>query len=81
MHKVVVHDFNISSELDDPDIYAADPLWDWQQTEMGKWVMQHSKDTYWIRQVDPLKYNMQYKVVASFEEQDFIFFSLKWGAK
>ena len=37
----VVYEFKIG-DVEDPEIYAAEPLWKWQQSEAGKWIMEHS---------------------------------------
>ena len=39
----LVHQLRLG-DVDDPDIYAAAPIWDWQQTEHGKWVMENGFD-------------------------------------
>jgi hypothetical protein len=31
-------------DVEDPEIYAAQPIWDWQQTDKGHWVMEHGSD-------------------------------------
>jgi hypothetical protein len=28
-------------DVEDPQLYAAQPIWEWQQTEQGQWVMAH----------------------------------------
>ena len=40
----VVYQFKIG-DVEDPEIYAAEPLWQWQQSEAGKWIMEHSLET------------------------------------
>jgi hypothetical protein len=43
------HSFTMS-DVEDPDIYVADPIYQWQLTEKGRWVMQHAQDpTYHIK--------------------------------
>ena len=32
---MIFHQFNLG-DVEDPDIYAAQPIWEWQQTEKGK---------------------------------------------
>ena len=44
IHTVVVHRFRMG-DVEDPDLYAAQPLWEWQSSEMGKWVMERAVDT------------------------------------
>lgn len=31
-------------DVEDPALYAAQPIWEWQQTEHGRWVMEHGHD-------------------------------------
>lgn len=38
IREVTVHEFTIG-DVDDPEIYAAQPIWEWQNTERGQWVM------------------------------------------
>ena len=79
IHTVVVHRFRMG-DVEDPDLYAAEPLWQWQQSEMGKWVMEHAVDTpEWHRQMDHLAYHLQYAVVAKLKDIDYTWWMLKWG--
>ena len=43
-------------DTEDPEIYAAQPIYEWQQTEEGKWVMEHGLDPTYIISTDPLNY-------------------------
>ena len=64
--EMVVHEFKMS-DVDDPDLYAAQPLYEWQQTEFGKWVMKNAADTpTWHRYADPISYGYQYRITAKF---------------
>jgi len=31
-------------DVDDIDVYAAQPIYEWQQTEQGQWAMQNAYD-------------------------------------
>lgn len=67
-------------DVEDPDLYAAEPLWKWQQSEMGKWVMEHSVETpMWHRQISPNQYHVDYAVEAWLKGADHSFWQLKWG--
>jgi hypothetical protein len=62
--EIVVHEFTMG-DVDDPDLYAGQPLWEWQQSEMGKWVMEHAVETpAWYRIPDTLQYGYKYQVRA-----------------
>ena len=79
IHTVVVHRFQMG-DVEDPDLYAAEPLWEWQSSEMGAWVMERAVDTpEWHRQMDQLQYHMQYAVTAKLKDVDYTFWILKWG--
>ena len=56
IHNIVVHRFSLS-DVEDPELYAAQPIWEWQQTETGKWVMEHAVEApVWRRHVDYSRY-------------------------
>jgi hypothetical protein len=79
IHKVIVHRFRMG-DVEDPDLYAAQPLWEWQQSEMGKWVMEKSIETpMWHRQTNPNQYHTEYAVQAWLKGADYSFWVLKWG--
>jgi hypothetical protein len=64
--EMVVHEFKLG-DVDDPDLYAAQPLYEWQETEFGQWVMKHAADTpTWHRHADPVTYGYQYRITAKF---------------
>ena len=53
---VAVHSFTMG-DVEDPDLYAAQPIHEWQQSEQGQWVMEHAVETpFWHRSVDPASY-------------------------
>lgn len=76
--KVIVHQFTLG-DVDDPEIYAAQPIWEWQQSEAGKWVMENAvEEPYWARYNDYQSYNYQYKIVATLTESNATWFRLKY---
>jgi len=76
---VIVHRFNMG-DVEDPDLYAAEPLLKWQNSEMGKWVMSHAVETpMWHRQQIPMNYHYTYAVTAKLTAKDYTYWTLKWG--
>ena len=74
---VVVHEFTLG-DVEDPDIYAAEPLLAWQKSAAGEWVMSHSVDQpQWHRTVYAF-YGYRYCITARLKEQDELFFKLKF---
>lgn len=75
---VKVHEFNMG-DVEDPDLYAAQPIYEWQETDAGKWVMEHAVEKpFWHRVVDPNTYGWKYYIIARLKEQDQLFFKLKY---
>jgi hypothetical protein len=76
---VKVHEFTMG-DVEDPDLYAAQPIHDWQQSEQGKWVMEHAiEKPFWHRSVDPASYGHKYYIIARLQEQDQTYWALKWN--
>jgi len=47
--KINFHTFTMG-DVDDVEIYAAQPIYEWQQTDKGRWVMENAHDlTYHTR--------------------------------
>jgi len=79
VHRVIVYRFRMG-DVEDPDLYAAQPLWEWQESEMGKFVMERSVETpIWHRQADVANYGYEYAVEAFLKGSDYSFWVLKWG--
>jgi len=77
--QLVVHKFQLN-DLEDPDLYAGDSLYKWQESEMGKWVIAHAVETpIWNRHTDPITYGYVYAIAAKLQAKDATFFLLKWG--
>lgn len=79
--KIVVYEF-LMGDVDDPDLYAAQPLLEWQHTESGKWVMANAtKPPEWFRALDFNSYGYKYRIVADLTEKNVTYYNLKWGNK
>ena len=79
IHKIVVHKFRLS-DVDDPEIYAAQPIYEWQQSDKGKWIMDHAMEPpVWHRYIDAQTYGYQYAITAKLKGVDYTFYTLKWG--
>jgi hypothetical protein len=78
--QIIVYTFTLG-DVDDPDLYAADPLYQWQQTPHGKWVMENCCDDapVWNRYLDPNSFGHKYMISAVFEEKKLTEYYLKFG--
>ena len=60
---VVVHKFTMG-DVEDPDLYAAQPLYEWENSEEGQWVMKNACETpTWYRLPDS-PYVYRYEIRA-----------------
>jgi hypothetical protein len=74
----IVHEFSLS-DVDDPDIYAAEPIWNWQQSDSGKWVMENAiQKPSWHRHNDICTYGYRYQIRADLTDEQVTFFELKF---
>ena len=61
---VIVHTFSMG-DVEDPDLYAAQPLWEWQESQEGKWVMENCVEPpVWHRNADLERYGHSYAITA-----------------
>jgi len=79
IHRVIVHRFSVG-DVDDPEIYAAEPIWKWEQSDAGKFVMEHAKETpIFRRNLDYQTYGYSYAITAELEKKKLSEFYLRWG--
>jgi len=75
---ICVHEF-MMGDVEDPDLYAAQPISEWQDSAAGKFVMEHAVEKpYWTRMIDQYNYGYRYVIVARMREPDQTFFRLKF---
>lgn len=75
--KTLLHTF-IMSDCEDPELYAADPIYKWQQTEMGQWCMEHADDPSYRITPDMSTYGYRVLIEGSLTEHEYTYFALKW---
>ena len=80
IHKIVVHTFRVG-DVEDPDIYAAEPILDWEKGEAGRFVMKHALENKitWHRELDFATYGFRYAIVAELQGPRATEYYLKWG--
>jgi len=77
IHSIVVHKFSVG-DVEDPDLYAGQPLYEWQNSDDGRWVMENAVETpVWHRHIDQFGYGYQYAITAKFRERDAVLWTLK----
>lgn len=79
IHKVVVYRFKLS-DVDDPALYAAGPIWEWEQSDAGKFITTHSiTPVRWSMHHDIAHYGYQCFVVAELETKKLSEYYLRWN--
>jgi hypothetical protein len=74
----VVHTIKMS-DVDDPDLFVAQPIHEWQQTESGKWIMENSAPApSWHRNHDIYSYGYTYQIRAYLTHKQLTFWKLKF---
>jgi hypothetical protein len=74
----IVHTIRMG-DLEDPDLFVATPIWEWQQTEAGKWIMENSLPApSWHRQMDYSTYGYTYQIRAHLTHKQLTFWKLKY---
>lgn len=66
-------------DVEDPDLMVAQPIWEWQGSDEGRFVMENAVEKpYWTRSIDPHTYGHLYCIVARLSEQNEVFWRLKY---
>jgi hypothetical protein len=68
-------------DVEDPDLMVAAPIYDWQQTEMGKWIMANAipESPSWHRNIDASSFGWVYSIRADLTPKNYTYWWLKWG--
>jgi hypothetical protein len=76
--RILVHSF-LLGDVDDPEIYAAEPILEFERSEKGQWLTKHSYQqmTYDVL-TDYQTYGYRVVLHAWLNEQDLTYYTLKW---
>jgi hypothetical protein len=73
-----VHSIQLG-DVDDPDLYVGYHMHDWQQTDAGKYVMEHScPKASWHRHMNMNIYGYEYTIMAYFTPEQLTYWKLKY---
>lgn len=66
-------------DVEDPVLYAAEPLIKWEKSDAGQYIMNHSiEEPIWHQHINHAKFGTQIIVTASLYEEDLTFYTLKY---
>ena len=74
--KYVLHEFTMG-DVEDVEIYAAEPIYEWQQTPEGKWCMEKATDIHWTTAIDPNTFGHRVKIIGTLSDKHATFWALK----
>jgi hypothetical protein len=78
-HRVIAKRVQMG-DVEDPDLMVAQPIYEWQQTDAGKFIMEKALEApMWHRQHDPMTYGYSYIITAYLKDVDYTFWCLKWA--
>ena len=76
--EIVVHRFTVPW-TEDAVLTAGAPLWEWEQSDAGKWVMEHAVEKpRWERYTEPVALNERFVIIARLTAQDQTYFRLAY---
>lgn len=76
--EILVHSIRMG-DVEDPDLMIADPIWRWQQTAAGKYIMKNSKpEPMWKRSLDEVSYGYRYQIFAYLTPKQITYYKLKF---
>lgn len=77
MQKITFHKFNLG-DVDDVEVYAAQPIYEWLQTEAGQWVQARCEDLTWHTAVDNTSFGYTVFLRGSIRDKHATEYYLKW---
>lgn len=74
---MILHEFTMG-DCEDPYLYAAHPIWEWQQTEEGRWIMENViEDPVFHIQPHPTTFGQRVVITGRLNPEAETFFRLK----
>ena len=78
--EIVVHSFTMG-DVEDPDLYAAEPMIEWEKSDQGQWIMKNAADTpTWHRMADHVTYGYKYQIRAKLTGPALTEWLLRYGS-
>jgi hypothetical protein len=76
--KITFHAFSMG-DVDDVEIYAAQPIYEWQQSDHGRWVMEHASDLRFYQHADPHTFGHRITIQGELEDAKATEYFLRWN--
>lgn len=69
----------IMNDVEDVDVYVAEPIWRWQQTDHSRWVMSHARNLRYCTCPEPNRYTYRIWICGDLEEDEATEYFLRWS--
>lgn len=77
-NEVNVHEI-LMGDVDDPDVMIAEPIYKWQQTDAGKYIMEKSDPTpKWVRDNAPDYMGHKYTIKGYLTDKEVTYWNLRF---
>ena len=74
--RYVLHEF-MMGDVEDVEIYIAEPIYQWQQTPHGKWCMEKATDLQYHTSIDYMTYGHRVVITGYLSGKHATFYALK----
>lgn len=74
--RYTLHMFTMA-DCEDPELYAAEPIYQWQQTPAGKFCMEKATDLEFHTYADPMTFGYKIAITGWITEKHATFLALK----
>ena len=78
MKRLSLHQFRMG-DVDDVEIYVAQPIYEWQQTEVGRWCMEHATNLHYLTGFDPTGFGYKITITGDLDDKLATEFLLRWN--
>jgi len=65
-------------DVDDVEVYAAQPIYEWLQTDQGKWVQERCEDLSWHTYTNPNIFGYSVILQGSITDRHATEYYLRW---
>jgi hypothetical protein len=77
--EIKLHELTMG-DVEDPYLYAAEPLYKWEKSEQGQWVMAHATEPpVFYCGPDLVGLGFVVSVWGKLRSQDLTYYTLRWG--
>lgn len=75
---ITLHSFTLG-DIEDIEIYAADPIYKWEQTAAGKWALAHAHNVQWKKDLDFKAMGYRVTIYGYLEPKLAVEYTLRYG--